>query len=413
MLSGNEQRWIIRQLVEGKLLNANPEEFDGYQLMLRSVLAVPQAQRQLALLEHLSSSVGGREMYDQIMESTPPEQSSYPSYADLDLPPVDWFWKRWMANQMMAILVAQPGAGKSMVALDLARRVIHGLPCPDGSQMNAISNRVIYVEAENVPQITLERARLWEMDLKQIYPLLPEPYRPIDFETLEDRDRLLEMAHALRPGLIIVDSLSMISRRGDANVEEVRPILAFLVGLAGDVGCAMLLIHHTRKRMANVLPGMELTMDDARGSGHILAAARPMLGLSIIQTGPDVDPNGPRELSVLKTNLSKVPDPIGCTFEPYGDDDGVLVHYGDSPERYQAPREVDRCAEWVACYLESMGGPVQPRTIIEDAEPEGFSRATVYKARQILGDKVGNTKGARSPTNEWFWQGEQPLSTDE
>ncbi|MFN2225971.1 MAG: AAA family ATPase, partial [Anaerolineae bacterium] len=42
-----------------------------------------------------------------------------------DLPPVEWVWPGWLPRGMLSLLGAAPGAGKSLVALDLARRVIH------------------------------------------------------------------------------------------------------------------------------------------------------------------------------------------------------------------------------------------------------------------------------------------------
>jgi hypothetical protein len=404
MLSQRMQMRLVRDLVEGRERRVELGQLDEpWRECVEILLETPQAERKLAMMEFFSQDLGAPQTYREIMEldlNGALDAESYASYADLDLPPIEWLWKGWIANRLLNILAAPPGVGKSMVAQDLGRRVIAGEPCPDGSAMNVVSQNVIYVDAENVPQITLERGRRWQMDLSRMYPMLPNPYTIIDFGMPEDRDRLIEMSYALKPGLIIVDSLSMVSTRGDSNVEEVRPIMAFLTGLAEDIGCAVLLVHHTRKRMANVLPGMEMTMDDLRGSGHIVAAARLILGLSIVQTGPEADPNGPRELRVLKSNLGYVPKPIGCTFVPL-EPDGVMVKYGDAPEKWAEPTEADKCAEWLTCYLESVGEPIRPKEIVEEAEAAGYGRSTVYKARQMLGDRIVNTRGARSPANEW------------
>ena len=48
-----------------------------------------------------------------------------------ELPPVEWVWPGWLPRGMLSLLGAAPGAGKSLVALDLARRVIHCEPYPD------------------------------------------------------------------------------------------------------------------------------------------------------------------------------------------------------------------------------------------------------------------------------------------
>ena len=60
------------------------------------------------------------------------------AFASLDqlsagIPPVSWLWPGWIPRGMITLLCAAPGAGKSYLALDLARRLIAGLPWPDGA----------------------------------------------------------------------------------------------------------------------------------------------------------------------------------------------------------------------------------------------------------------------------------------
>lgn len=402
MLSSREQRWALRQFVEGVERQVSREQFsEGLRDCWDAVCELPAGERKFALLEFLAETrPDGQQVYKAVVECTPPTSAQYPAYSDLDIPPIRWFWRGWMAKGLLTLLAGAPGSGKSLVAQDLAYRLTNGLGAPDGSPLVAESTSVIYVDAEDVPAITKERGQRWKMDLGQMYPMLPRPYSLIDFGGPGDRDRLIEMAHTLKPGLVIVDSLSRISSRGDSNVEEVRPVLSFLSELAKDLGCAVLLIHHLRKRMANMLPGMELTMDDVRGSGDIAAAARVIVGLSIVRTGPEVDLNGPRKLGVLKSNLGRVPDAIGCTFVPL-EPEGVMVDYGEAPESWREPTEADKCAEWLLCLIESNGGKIKPRDAVEQATGEGYSRATVYKARRMCDGKLRNTRGAKSPSNEW------------
>jgi hypothetical protein len=70
-----------------------------------------------------------------------------------DLPPITWFWSDWIPNGMITLLGSAPGIGKSFFALDLARRVIHGMAFPDGSATPRPGAAVIYVDAELVPQM--------------------------------------------------------------------------------------------------------------------------------------------------------------------------------------------------------------------------------------------------------------------
>jgi len=51
------------------------------------------------------------------------------------------------------------------------------------------------------------------------------------------------------------------------------------------------------------------------GSGYITQQARVVIGLRVVQTGPEFDPNGPHELKVLKNNPGAYPKLLGFVFE--------------------------------------------------------------------------------------------------
>jgi len=287
------------------------------------------------------------------------------------------------------------------VARDLAGRIIEEEVWPDGSEMGRPGGRVIYVDAEVVPQLINQRAEAWGMDRSRLYLMLPEGERLfIDFSEMEDREMLVEMAYILAPALIVVDSLSSISSKGENNVEDVRGVLGFLNILAQEAGCGLLLVHHLRK--GNAARGQLFDMvgiDDFRGSSHIIAMARSVLGLSVVQTEAEPDRNGPRRLEVVKTNLVRYPQPIGVEFVSQGE--GVVLRYGDAPVSYEEPTKLDECTEWLIARLQEDEEPMKPDDVVKLAKEMGFGRTTVYSAKESLGDKVVNTEGRRSPKNRW------------
>jgi hypothetical protein len=340
----------------------------------------------------------------------PGDTLQYPTLYDLaqDLPPITWVWPGWIPRGMLTLFGAVPGAGKSLVALDLCRRIIHGEPFPDGTPMTCAGASVLYVDAEAVPQITNARATHWQMDTQRLYLMLPEGDALLDFGQDADRDRLVEMVYTVKPALIIVDSLSSVSSKSENAVEDVRALLGFFASLAREHTLGLVLIHHARKRGAT-LSGAPLftpiTLDDFRGSGHIVAMARSVLGLSVVQNGPQPDSNGPRQLEVIKSNVARLPAPLGFEMLPLAPA-GVLLKWGAAPERWQAPTKLDECVAWLADWLHEAGEPLSPQDIIAEAKRLGFSRATVFRAREILGAKVKNTAGRRDPNNLWAWQDE-------
>jgi hypothetical protein len=344
----------------------------------------------------------------------PESDNGYPSLAEIagSLRPIDWLWPAWIPRGMVSLLGAAPGAGKSIVALDLARRIIHGEPLPDGTAVPNPGASVLYVDAEGIPQIQNQRAADWGIDRSRLFPMLPpDPYGPLDLGNAKHQAALMGMVNHLQPELVIVDSLSSISLRGENSIEDVRALLHFLSALAGQFGVAVLVIHHLRKRMRGNKPAPmpifePVTADDLRGSSHIVAMARSILALSVVQTGPQPDRNGPRRLEVIKSNLCACPPALGVYFEPaVGAASGKLdgtphLHYDEPPDPYREMSKTESCANWLLEYLAEAEQPVHPQDVLEAAQEMGFGRTVVYRARRNLGARV-REEGRKGPRRTW------------
>jgi hypothetical protein len=332
-----------------------------------------------------------------------------------DLEPVDWLWERWIPRGMLSLLGASPGAGKSLVALDLARRIIHGAGFPDGSAVAKPGSAVVYVDAEAIPQLQNDRALAWGMDRSRLYLMLPpEAYGWLDFSLEEHQNLLIEMCHQLQPELVVVDSLSSISVKGENNIEDVRTLLSFLSAVAREYRAGMLLIHHLRKRSR--LPMMDLVgADDFRGSGHIIAMARSVLALSTIQDSPEPDRNGPRRMEIVKTNLCQYPKPLGLAFESDGEMRAPVLRYSlDAPQPYREPTQTEECAAWLLDALEESGVPMKPKDVLTLAADAGFKENVVRTARKSLQGTVVDTEtSSHSPSNLWALAGWEPDTEEE
>jgi hypothetical protein len=379
----------------------DPAKFDEpYRALLGAVRNAQQLglDTTAAMMTALNGQRNGNLLIQEILNFQPGMNGhgKFLSLAELaqSLKPIQFLWPAWVPRGMLTLLGAMPGAGKSFVALDLCKRIIHGEPWPDGADQSSAGEPCIYVDAELVPQLTNERAAAWHMDTSRLYLQMPRPNDVIDLTREQDRDDLIEMVSALSPALVVIDSLGSISSKGENSIEDVRQILSFLTALANDFNVALILIHHLRKR--NPLAMMDLvSIDDFRGSSHIIAMARSVLALSIIKSGPDQDRNGPRRLEIIKTNLNRYPEPLGVNFLPL-EPRGVLLDYGECPQTWHDPSEVERCMTWLLDIL--TGGPMS----IKELEDERmYSRSTIIRARERIGSKVDNTEGRQSPDNKW------------
>lgn len=375
----------------------------------------PPGSERSDLIKLMAKMIQGQDGADIVMAKIMVAQAGeplghYPTLLDMDkaglLEPVRWLWENWIPLGMLSLLTASPGAGKSMLALDLAARIIQGEIFPDGTVGPRPGAPVIYVDAEAIPQVHNERIVAWQADRDKLHIVVPKSLEGemfIDLNAQVWRNELTEMVATVNPALVVIDSLSTVSLKGENNKEDVVRLLGFLGSLAQDFDCGLLLIHHLRKR-GLLSSGDALSQDDVRGSGHIVAASRSVLGLSIVQTGPELDRNGPRRLEILKTNLTRYPKPIGVQMMPLHPK-GVYLEYGDVPQGYQQPSEVELCADFMLETLQERGESIKPSEMVDLAGEEGYSRRTVYRARKSLEGQVVNTDSPRSPKNCWVLVG--------
>lgn len=370
---------------------------DDLRSVVQAIVSDPKNADQV-MARALSGAKNAQNIMQAILQCKPGNNGDHKSLSLADispgLKPIRYLWKDWIPLGMITLFGAMPGAGKSMIALDLCKRIIHGENWPDGTFNTFKGHKVIYVDAELVPQITQARASAWNMDTTKLYLLMPDPNEMVDFTRESDRDHLVEMVNELHPALIVIDSLSSISSKGENAVEDVRQILSFLNALAGDSDTGLILIHHLRKR--NPLAFLDLiNQDDFRGSSHIIAMSRSVMALSIVQTSKERDPNGPRRLDIVKNNLNRYPDPMGVVFKPLHPT-GIMIEYTDPPEKYHEPSEVERCIEWLVDMLKT-----GPMSIGELEEEQMYSRRTILRARERISDRIDSTEGHQSPTNKW------------
>jgi hypothetical protein len=356
-----------------------------------------------------------KEILQAILGTRPGYVPNIKSLDDMgaELPPIEWVWKGHIPRGLLTVLGASQGSGKSFVALDLARSIIHNLGFPDSAPIARPGANVIYVDAEAVPQILRERASHYNMDQTKIFLMLADHGEMIDLGQQRYQDRLTEMTAYLKPELIIIDSLSSIHSRGQNNVEDLRSLVGYLIRLAGWGNCGMLLIHHIRKtpngqRMMNA----EFGMEDLSGSGYITQQARVVMGLRVVQTGPEFDPNGPRELKVLKSNLGAYPKPLGFIFEPLFPEGARLKWKDQAPKEYREPSQSDLCREWLENTLKENPEGLHPKEILKMGVEQGFSRSMIFRARRELIVHISNTRGCQAPDNAWRWS-DVPLQQDD
>jgi hypothetical protein len=324
-----------------------------------------------------------------------------------ELETVDWTWPLWLPKGMITVIGGFPGTGKSWFVLDLARSVIHGGNWPDGKPVTE-TGPVVWVEGEGIPQVVMQREEALQLDDSQLYMLHASEGSMLDLASEMWRDELIELVGAVRPRLVIVDSLRSVSLNGTDRAEQVNPLLLFLSGVARFANCSVVIVHHLRKPSGSQQAFPLVTIHDFAGSGHIIALARTAIGLSVMQNGNGFSLRGPRRVDLCKT-FEDYPEPLGVTLEslPGG---GKRMVYGEAPNADTTARQ--DCGSWLIEYLEEHGAS-KVKDVVADALEAGYSRDMVYRARKELETRIVNTKGHKHPQNRWALFGEESQNGEE
>jgi len=405
MLTRRMQLQAIADMRSGFIIDLDPSRFDEpYRAILGAVRNALQMgmDTTTAMMGAMNGCRDANIIMQQILEMQPGNgYLHFKSLADIapTLPPIRWMWQDWIPRGLLSLVGAVKGAGKSYWLLDLARRIIANETWPDGTPIMMQDAKVIYVDAELIPQLINERAARWEMDTKRFYLMMADQHQPIDFTRNDCRDTLVEMIYQLKPEFVVLDSLGSLNSKGENAKEDVQDLLAFFNQVAFEFQIGLSMVHHLRKRNPLAFADM-ITQDDFRGSGHIVQMSRTVIGISVIQTRSERDPNGPRRVEMVSTNLTAYPDPIGFEFEP-GVNGGISLVYGDAPTAYREPSERDRCEQLILEQLAN--GPMSADEMVEVAQRNGFSRATMFRAHDALErlGKVADTVGNKDPDNQW------------
>jgi len=405
MLTKRMQIQAIADVRSGFQIDLDPAKFDTpYREILGAVRNAQQMgmDTTTAMMTAMNGCRDANLIMQNILELQPGNGFlRFKSLADIapTLPPIRWLWQDWIPRGLLSLVGSVKGAGKSYWLLDLARRIIANDAWPDGTPINMPDAKVIYVDAELIPQLINERAAHWEMDTKRFYLMMADQHRPIDFTRNDCRDTFVEMIYQLKPEFVVLDSLGSLNSKGENAKEDVQDLLAFFNQVAFEFQIGLPMVHHLRKKNPLAFADM-ITQDDFRGSGHIVQMSRTVIGLSVIQTSSERNPNGPRRVEMVTTNLTAYPDPIGFEFQPCVNG-GISLVYGDAPTAYREPNERDRCEQLILDQLAN--GPMRPDELVEVALRNGISRATMFRAHDALERRgnVADTAGNKDPDNQW------------
>jgi energy-coupling factor transporter ATP-binding protein EcfA2 len=236
-------------------------------------------------------------------------------------PSVPWIAGGLLVRGAVTMLTGREGSGKSMLALAVARAIGQGKVVAD---IECSRGRVLVVDAENSRDEVHRR----------LHGLGVEPgtviYAGTDgFNLRTDLGQLEALLDDVRPDVLVLDSLRALApglEENDSGPAELT--LRPLAKLARRFGCAILLLHHSRK-----------SGDEYRGSTAIGGAVE--LGFALVREHTAANGGVRRGLTCWKCRPAREPDPRWFTIQA----DGPRVVIETAPAPAPAPARGSRTAE--------------------------------------------------------------------
>ena len=402
LLTRRMQTQTLARRVKGEKQNINPADFDEPYKRYWLALENSAQGKEVETLKAIASN----DDLKRILE-TNTESAHYPSLAELEnqIKDVSWYWDYRIPNGKMTVLGGESGVSKSMLAQRICYMQIHASKFPDDSSIHDPARPVLYVDCEGFASGIKSRAKAWAMDMSKFFLWSVDLDKDgfINFSNQAFRDELIERIDHCKPALVVIDSFGNATAGGQDKVEDVRELLNFLNRVAYDFNIALILVAHTRKPPAIFNGKGEINQDDIRGSGHVVAMARSVIGVWIVQTKAEPDPNGTRIMAVLKSSYGRKPKPIGYDVFSDSKSDNPVIVFSEAPKPYKEPTQAELCANWIIESLEEADEPIKPKELEALAQKVGFKRDTFYAAHRKLERerRVKDTLGNKNPENAW------------
>lgn len=301
-----------------------------------------------------------------------------------DMPPIEWMVEALVPEKSIILLGGDTEAGKSFLSIDLAMRMVHGLPF-QGFEVRP--GNVLYLAGEGQAGMA-SRFRAWRAHHANAtagdrYCVVSSEIPLLSKKTMGNLHELVKQVATWKgaaPDLIVIDTLSQGLEEDENDASVVSPVIRGLMALRRRWGCSILVVHHLVKLGAKGRgPAPTATRDSIRGSSALTRNTDTVLGLLVDPSGV-----GGRSLHVWKQKDGEKPEPIQMFLLPV-----------------ETGRQRADGTEETSCILipNATAGQASDDDDEEREEPQVDQAALALAAYQRTVDRVVETLFARKAVN--------------
>jgi hypothetical protein len=360
--------------VNGELDNA-PEPWRS---LIAHLASLPADDRPIAWKGFLCGRADARTLVDAVAAvnpaDPPPEPETERRTAHLgDLAAANeagrFVWPRWIVRGHVTLLTSDPKIGKTMICLELAKRVYRGESWPDGQKATFDEGRKsLWVCGDRHQDELRDLALAYGLPLEAV--LLnadPEtPYGGVVLDDAETIDALRERVAIDRPGLVFIDTTWRATRRKLSREDEVNMLMDPIVAIAQDHDVA-------------IVANMHQSKDGETLGRRLEGLARAVIKLS--KPDPDGQP-ARRKLWVDRANFLE-PPPLGATIRDGGCDfDSKPPEEPPLTPRGRPPKETEKAVNFLIEKLSK--GDRKQCELIDEWTTAGGAKGTVFNAMNAM-----------------------------
>ena len=346
--------------------------------------------------------------YDNAVIAVSRAPVSWVALDDVEERDVDWLFYPYFPLSAVSMIYGDSGIGKSTSTYALCAGLSVGI-LPTKQKCEPIKSIILSAE-DPADKVVRPRLRAMGADLSKM--LVPKESDEGEPPFRLDDGGCLELTNAIREWdarVVVIDPLrSYFDGDNMDNQLQARAFMNRLNGIARATGAAMILVHHVNKNT------MARGRYRASGSQDFFDACRS--ALMAIQDPHDQEHYA---LSHEKHNLSPRGDSLGYTFDAKGESPFTWIGFSDltselasaKADEPVSPKKVKACEEWLRNLLSSEG-EVPTVEVFKGADLEGYSQATVKRAKAALGQEVKairiHSESGSHGKGQWSWRYQEP-----